>query len=189
MQDMHESEVLHKLHAARIPWNRYSRYQGVRGTSKPTGRDITSTNQCAAAQHVSCICTSYGVWTSIASSHPACRRLRDICRAPALIGTSSMPRFKLIPIDCPQDYFEFDASNAASVLDMAVQKNFRETDVHRDGRYAFTISHGENGLWTISQRPVAERLFRKPPDQAFETNVRDFQQPMRSARHLEMAHG
>ena len=100
-----------------------------------------------------------------------------------------MPRFKLIPIDHPQDCFEFDASNAASVLDTAVRKNFGKTDVHRDGRYAFTVSHSENGLWTISQRPVVERLFRKRLDQAVVTNGLELQQPERAAQQLEMAHG
>jgi hypothetical protein len=66
-----------------------------------------------------------------------------------------MPHFKLIPIDRLLSSIEFNAVSVASVLDITLRSALGETDVYSDGPYKFTISHGTNGVWTITQRKMA----------------------------------
>lgn len=69
-----------------------------------------------------------------------------------------MAHFKLIPIDRTLGSIEFDAISAASVLDIAQRGALGETDVYCDGPYKFTISHGDRGVWTITQRKIARDI-------------------------------
>jgi hypothetical protein len=66
-----------------------------------------------------------------------------------------MAHFKLISLDRLLGSIEFEAVSVASVLDITLRGTLGETDVYCDGPYKFTISHGTNGVWAITQRKMS----------------------------------
>ncbi|MBW8754476.1 MAG: hypothetical protein JF595_10045 [Sphingomonadales bacterium] len=72
-----------------------------------------------------------------------------------------MAHFKLIPTDDPMNVIEFDARSAAAVLDRTLRHDLGETDVYEDGPYKCTVRHGDDGVWTITQRKIALRYGSK----------------------------
>lgn len=72
-----------------------------------------------------------------------------------------MAHFKLVPIDRLLRSIEYDAINVASVLEVTMREALGETDVYCNGKYKFTISHGNSGVWAITQRKTAFGYFAK----------------------------
>lgn len=65
-----------------------------------------------------------------------------------------MPRYKLVPIYDPGQAFEFDAIDAAAVLNVAIRQSVAEGHVYESGVYLFSLRHrlNDEGCWVIDRR-------------------------------------
>lgn len=75
-----------------------------------------------------------------------------------------MDQFKLIPCDSPGDAFTLTTGNSAMTLAVARQIASPCVDVHRGGRYAFTLRRYGNPqpYWVISASPCAADHDQRP---------------------------
>lgn len=69
-----------------------------------------------------------------------------------------MTLFRIFPTDQTFSSAEIIADNPAAVFQIVGRLACREADVVADGAYAFSLSLGDNGLWTIFQRSQEEEL-------------------------------
>jgi hypothetical protein len=62
-----------------------------------------------------------------------------------------MPRFTIYPIDQGASSTDVTALDASAVLHKITRLHCKAADVHRDGRYVFSVQASDSGAWTIFQ--------------------------------------
>jgi hypothetical protein len=65
-----------------------------------------------------------------------------------------MPSYKLIPDRAPERALEFEGSDAAAVLNVAIRYRIVEGHVYESNVYLFTLRHSSSagGCWIVDRR-------------------------------------
>jgi hypothetical protein len=63
-----------------------------------------------------------------------------------------MPRFAIFPTDQVASSANVTAIGADAVLHKINRLHCKAADVHRDGKYVFSVQASDRGVWTIFQR-------------------------------------
>lgn len=70
-----------------------------------------------------------------------------------------MHRFTIRPIKSSRPSIDIHADDAAAVLQFLECTDCKAAHVDRDGQYAFSLYHGEDGVWQIRvENPGQPRL-------------------------------
>jgi hypothetical protein len=85
------------------------------------------------------------------------------------VRSKVMPRFTIVPTDQVDSSTDVTAMGADAVLHKINRLHCKAADVHRDGKYVFSVQASDRGVWTIFQRDrelppnLASPVMNRPP--------------------------